>query len=49
MTRWYQLPMPKYDRWDDVYGFDMTCIKEQAFHEPLVDTVSEEQVITDHG
>merc|ERR1711935_191622 len=34
--------------WDDVYGFDMTCIKEQAFHEPLVDTVSEEQVITDH-
>lgn len=25
--------------WDDVYGFDMSCIKELAFVEPLVETV----------
>ncbi|KAJ1849186.1 Nuclear SAM-dependent mono-and asymmetric methyltransferase [Coemansia sp. RSA 2708] len=29
----------KLNFWDDVYGFKMTCIKEAAMHEPLVDTV----------
>jgi protein arginine N-methyltransferase 1 len=30
--------------WDDVYGFDMSCIKKIAISEPLVDTVNPDQV-----
>ena len=33
--------------WDNVYGFDMTCIKNVALVEPLVDTVDGEQIVTD--
>eukprot|EP00041_Stephanoeca_diplocostata_P012417 m.207931 g.207931 ORF g.207931 m.207931 type:complete len:353 (+) comp18950_c0_seq3:199-1257(+) len=33
--------------WDDVYGFDMSCIKEIATLEPLVDVVPYQQVVTD--
>lgn len=29
--------------WDDVYGFDMSCIKKIAIAEPLVDTVRSSQ------
>ena len=29
----------KIDFWDDVYGFDMSCIKKMALLEPLVDKV----------
>ena len=25
--------------WDDVYGFDMSCIRKVALTEPLVDSV----------
>jgi len=32
--------------WDDVYGFDMSCIKKIAISEPLVDTVNPEQICT---
>jgi protein arginine N-methyltransferase 1 len=32
--------------WDDVYGFDMSVIKKQAYLEPLVDTVSADSVVT---
>ena len=32
--------------WDSVYGFDMTCIKEMAILEPLVDCVESEAVVT---
>ena len=32
--------------WDNVYGFDMSCIKELALLEPLVDTVEKECVAT---
>ncbi|KAJ1488186.1 protein arginine N-methyltransferase [Baffinella frigidus] len=32
--------------WDDVYGFDMSCIKKIAIAEPLVDTVNPEQICT---
>lgn len=32
--------------WDNVYGFDMSCIKEIALLEPLVDTVEPESVVT---
>jgi len=32
--------------WDSVYGFDMSCIKEMAFTEPLVETVDNEAVMT---
>ena len=28
----------KIDFWDNVYGFDMRCIKALAMQEPLVDT-----------
>lgn len=30
--------------WDDVYGFDMSCIKELALREPLVDIVAPKSV-----
>lgn len=32
--------------WDDVYGFDYSCIKEIALREPLVDTVEARTVVT---
>lgn len=43
-----QYKQEKISWWDDVYGFDMSCIKKQALIEPLVDTVSEEELVTDH-
>jgi type I protein arginine methyltransferase len=33
--------------WDDVYGFDMSCIKPIALREPLVDVVEAESIISD--
>jgi len=30
--------------WDDVYGFDMSCIKSVAVREPLVDVVDQKMV-----
>lgn len=32
--------------WENVYGFDMTCIRNIAMREPLVDTVDPKQVVT---
>lgn len=32
--------------WNNVYGFDMSCIKKQALMEPLVDTVDQNQIVT---
>jgi protein arginine N-methyltransferase 1 len=32
--------------WDNVYGFDMSCIKEIALLEPLVDCVEEASVVS---
>jgi len=32
--------------WDSVYGFDMSCIREVAVSEPLVDVVSSKQIVT---
>jgi len=32
--------------WNNVYGFDMTCIRKQAMLEPLVDTVDQNQIVT---
>lgn len=32
--------------WNNVYGFDMRCIKKQAMMEPLVDTVDANQIVT---
>jgi len=32
--------------WDEVYGFDMSCIKSIALQEPLVDVVDRNQVVT---
>ncbi|KAL3668642.1 Protein arginine N-methyltransferase 1 [Phytophthora oleae] len=37
----------KLDFWENVYGFDMSCIKEIAKVEPLVDTVGSDALITD--
>lgn len=34
----------KIDFWDDVYGFDMSCIRALAMAEPLVDCVDPNQV-----
>ncbi|XP_043197476.1 protein arginine N-methyltransferase 1-like isoform X2 [Amphibalanus amphitrite] len=36
----------KINWWDDVYGFDMSCIREVAVSEPLVDVVDHKQVVT---
>ena len=32
--------------WDSVYGFNMSCIKDVAIKEPLVDVVEPQQVVT---
>ena len=34
--------------WDDVYGFDMSCIKKLAMLEPLVDIVDAKNVVSYH-
>lgn len=36
----------KLDFWDNVYGFNMECIKELAITEPLVDVCDPQQVIS---
>lgn len=37
----------KINFWDNVYGFDFSCIKDIAVREPLVDTVELKAVVTD--
>ncbi|XP_010541026.1 PREDICTED: protein arginine N-methyltransferase 1.1 [Tarenaya hassleriana] len=37
----------KIEFWNNVYGFDMKCIKKKAMMEPLVDTVDQNQIVTD--
>ena len=32
--------------WDNVHGFDMSCIRKVAICEPLVDVVDPKQVVT---
>ncbi|XP_034391383.1 protein arginine N-methyltransferase 8-B isoform X1 [Cyclopterus lumpus] len=32
--------------WENVYGFDMTCVRNVAMMEPLVDVVDRKQVVT---
>lgn len=36
----------KINFWDNVYGFDMSCIKEQALVEPLVDICESQQIMS---
>jgi len=36
----------KINFWDDVYGFDMSCIKKMALTEPLVDCCDPKQIIS---
>lgn len=36
----------KIEFWNNVYGFDMSCIRKQAITEPLVDTVEQNQIVT---
>ncbi|KAL3532586.1 hypothetical protein ACH5RR_006107 [Cinchona calisaya] len=36
----------KIEFWNNVYGFDMSCIRKQAIMEPLVDTVDRNQLVT---
>jgi len=36
----------KINFWDNVYGFNMSCIKKLAMQEPLVDVVESKQVMT---
>ena len=42
----YMLDGTVYAGWDCVYGFDMSCIREVAVSEPLVDVVSAKQIVT---
>ncbi|KAJ8588537.1 S-adenosyl-L-methionine-dependent methyltransferase [Rhizopogon salebrosus TDB-379] len=37
----------KINFWDNVYGFDYSCIKDIALREPLVDTVDVKAIVTD--
>jgi len=37
----------KINFWDDVYGFNMSCIKEMALLEPLVDVCKPDQLVSD--
>eukprot|EP00003_Mantamonas_plastica_P030339 TRINITY_DN7482_c0_g1_i1.p1 TRINITY_DN7482_c0_g1~~TRINITY_DN7482_c0_g1_i1.p1 ORF type:complete len:345 (-),score=116.48 TRINITY_DN7482_c0_g1_i1:76-1110(-) len=37
----------KIEYWDNVYGFDFSCIKEMAVKEPLIDEVDKRAVISD--
>lgn len=37
----------KINFWDNVYGFKMSCLKEDAMKEPLVDIVHSQSIITD--
>uniref|UniRef100_A0A6A7G302 type I protein arginine methyltransferase n=1 Tax=Hirondellea gigas TaxID=1518452 RepID=A0A6A7G302_9CRUS len=39
--------LEKINFWENVYGFDMSCIKEQAMTEPLVDVVEQRTLVTD--
>lgn len=36
----------KIEFWEDVYGFDMSCIKEIALKEPLVDVVDDKFIVS---
>ena len=36
----------KINWWDNVYGFKMSCIKDIAISEPLVDTVDGKQIVS---
>ncbi|XP_057811054.1 probable protein arginine N-methyltransferase 1 isoform X1 [Salvia miltiorrhiza] len=36
----------KIEFWNNVYGFNMSCIRKQAIAEPLVDTVEQNQIVT---
>lgn len=42
----YSLIIMSLSVWNNVYGFDMSCIKKQAMVEPLVDTVDQNQIVT---
>jgi protein arginine N-methyltransferase 1 len=42
-----QVKHERLDFWDDVYGFDMTPIKEIALREPVVDVVDAKALVTD--
>jgi len=37
----------KINFWDNVYGFKMSCLKEEAMKEPLVDIVQRDSVVSD--
>jgi len=43
----FQYKEEKIDWWESVYGFDMSCIKEVAKSEGLVDEVKSSQVVSD--
>jgi type I protein arginine methyltransferase len=42
-----QIRQERIDFWDDVYGFDMSVIKDIALKEPIVDVVDCKNVMTD--
>lgn len=39
----------KINWWDNVYGFDMSCIRKVALTEPLVDVVDPNQIVTNYS
>lgn len=38
----------KVEWWSNVYGYNMSCLKNYVMREPLVDTVDKRQICTDH-
>lgn len=46
LTAFCTLFVPFVSGWENVYGFDMSCIKEVAIKEPLVDVVDPKQLVS---
>ncbi|XP_042580098.1 protein arginine N-methyltransferase 1 isoform X1 [Cyprinus carpio] len=44
--RHYFICLFAFSGWENVYGFDMSCIKEVAIKEPLVDVVDPKQLVS---
>lgn len=46
---YFQYKDDKIHWWDDVYGFDMSCLRKVAIREPLVDVVDQKMVRIVHS